>query len=105
QSLAVDRRSSGNSDEPNEPSSLDVTRDLTSALGQPLAHLLKRPEVTIEQLVPVLRSLAPEVFLEVLANDERPFLARPEPSEGANDGFLPSSVRNELKSVETEIKY
>ncbi len=35
---------------------------LSSAVGQTLAQLLKRPEVTIEQLVPALRNLAPEFF-------------------------------------------
>jgi tRNA uridine 5-carboxymethylaminomethyl modification enzyme len=88
QSLVVGRRSSANSDEPDEPSSLDGTKDLTSAIGQSLAQLLKRPEVTIEQLVPLLLDLAPQA----IANDQRPT---------TNDGF----VRNELKSVETEIKY
>jgi len=99
------RWSSANSDEPNELSSLDGTKGLTSAVGQPLAQLLKRPEITIEQLVPVLRSLAPELFSEAFADDQRPFLACPERSEGTNDGLLLSFIRNELKSVETEIKY
>jgi tRNA uridine 5-carboxymethylaminomethyl modification enzyme len=62
--------------------------DFSSAIGQSLAQLLKRPEVTIEQLVPLLLNLAPQA----IANDQRPT---------TNDGF----VRNELKSVETEIKY
>jgi tRNA uridine 5-carboxymethylaminomethyl modification enzyme len=75
--------------------------DLSSAFGQPLAQLLKRPEITIEHLVPLLLNLAPQA----LANGQRPFLACPERSEGTNDGLLPSSARNELKSVETEIKY
>jgi tRNA uridine 5-carboxymethylaminomethyl modification enzyme len=66
--------------------------DLSSALGQPLAQFLKRPEITIEYLVPELRDLAPELFDQVLVNDQRPT---------TNDGFF----RNELKSVETEIKY
>src|SRR5438309_8060105 len=38
--------------------------DLSSAFGQPLAQLLKRPEVTIEQLVPVLRDLQPSFFIQ-----------------------------------------
>jgi tRNA uridine 5-carboxymethylaminomethyl modification enzyme len=33
--------------------------DLSSALGQSLAQLIKRPEITIETLVPVLRELQP----------------------------------------------
>ncbi|HEY7354381.1 MAG TPA: tRNA uridine-5-carboxymethylaminomethyl(34) synthesis enzyme MnmG, partial [Terriglobales bacterium] len=65
--------------------------DLSPAIGQPLAQLLKRPEITIEDVVPVLRDLAPEFF----ASDER----------RAMHDRLPSSIRNELKSVETEIKY
>ena len=115
--------------------------DLSSALGQPLAQLLKRPEITIEQLVPVLRDLAPEFFdnHQPLTSSSR--VPHPSPSgEGGcfdsaglartiSDSFpndaqratrneiaagpeprielhhLPSAIRNELKSVETEIKY
>ncbi|HEV2113537.1 MAG TPA: tRNA uridine-5-carboxymethylaminomethyl(34) synthesis enzyme MnmG, partial [Terriglobales bacterium] len=36
--------------------------ELLAAMGSTLAQLLKRPEVTIEQLVPVLQALAPEFF-------------------------------------------
>src|SRR6202158_1279599 len=60
--------------------------DFLSAVGQSLAQLLKRPEITIERLLPVLREVAPEFFVESEA--------------GAS-----SATRNELKSVETEIKY
>jgi tRNA uridine 5-carboxymethylaminomethyl modification enzyme len=63
-----------------------IVQELALVVGQPLAQLLKRPEVTIEQLVPVLRSVAPGFFARS--------------PEG-----LTSEVRNELKSVETEIKY
>jgi len=70
-------------------------QDFSSALGQPLAQLLKRPEVTIEHLVPALRNLAPEFFSEKLAGAEQADDNRP----------LTSLLRNELKSVETEIKY
>jgi tRNA uridine 5-carboxymethylaminomethyl modification enzyme len=70
--------------------------DLSSALGQSLAQLLKRPEITIENLVPVLRGLFPQFFDRDLADDLRPT---------TDDRVLPSAVRNELKSVETEIKY
>jgi tRNA uridine 5-carboxymethylaminomethyl modification enzyme len=61
--------------------------------GQPLAQLLKRPEITIEHLVPILRELAPEFF----AISPAPAVSSP-PSPSAQ-------ARNELKSVETEIKY
>jgi tRNA uridine 5-carboxymethylaminomethyl modification enzyme len=69
--------------------------ELTAALGQSLAQLLKRPEITIEHLVPVLRELAPDFF------DRNEI--RENPREAV--AVLSSSVRNELKSVETEIKY
>jgi tRNA uridine 5-carboxymethylaminomethyl modification enzyme len=82
--------------EVEEPAFPMRTGDLTSALGQSLAQLLKRPEITIEYLVPALRDLAPNVFSESAADDER---------RTADDGLLSSSVRKELKSVETEIKY
>jgi tRNA uridine 5-carboxymethylaminomethyl modification enzyme len=49
--------------------------------------------------------MAPEFFSDI--NDELPLLACPEQAkraEGTNDA-LPSALRNQLKSVETEIKY
>jgi tRNA uridine 5-carboxymethylaminomethyl modification enzyme len=64
-------------------------------VGQTLAQLLKRPEITIEQVAPILRELSPQFF----AREE--MRENPRQSE---DG-LSSDVRNELKSVETEIKY
>jgi tRNA uridine 5-carboxymethylaminomethyl modification enzyme len=69
-----------------------TTNDLPSVLGQTLTQLLKRPEIIIENLVPALRELAPVFF-------ERE--GRPRESVAA----LSSEIRNELKSVETEIKY
>src|SRR5882757_9001711 len=69
--------------------------DWISAVGQSLAQLLKRPEITIERLLPVLRELAPEFF------DTEDIRSNPRESAAA----LASSLRNELKSVETEIKY
>src|SRR5246127_1998450 len=66
-------------------------QDYSSTLGQPLAQLLKRPEVIVEHLVPVLRELAPAFFRR----------ARSAPSVVD----FSSELRNELKSIETEIKY
>jgi tRNA uridine 5-carboxymethylaminomethyl modification enzyme len=63
--------------------------DLGNVAGQTYAQLLKRPEISLEALLPVLR---PEW-------------------EGAGgplaffSGAVNARVRNELKSVETEIKY
>ena len=64
---------------------------LAPLLGQPLAQMLKRPEVTIERLVPALQDLSPDFFPQ----DESP----------VRESGLPVQVRNELKSIETEIKY
>jgi tRNA uridine 5-carboxymethylaminomethyl modification enzyme len=67
---------------------------LSSAVGQTLAQLLKRPEVAVERLAPILSKLAPEFF------------ERSSPVLSVSPVVkLSSEVRNELKSVETEIKY
>jgi len=65
--------------------------DFASALGQPLAQLLKRPEIKVEYLAESLREVAPDFFVRQ--------------SLDAQATGLSSEVRNELKSVETEIKY
>ncbi len=59
--------------------------DLSPAVNQTCAQLLKRPEVIIEDMVPILRDLDPALF--------------------EMENTVPTFVRNELKSVETEIKY
>jgi tRNA uridine 5-carboxymethylaminomethyl modification enzyme len=69
--------------------------DFSAALGQSVAQLLKRPEITIEHLIPILRDLIPAFF------DRNEI--REDPREPV--AVLSSTVRNELKSVETEIKY
>jgi tRNA uridine 5-carboxymethylaminomethyl modification enzyme len=74
--------------------------DLSAAIGQPLAQLLKRPEVTIEALAPILRELTPEFFGEGEIRE-----GPRESAAGFSSAILSSGVRNELKSVETEIKY
>jgi tRNA uridine 5-carboxymethylaminomethyl modification enzyme len=61
-----------------------------SAAGQTIAQLLKRPEVTVERLAPVLKNLAPEFF---------------DRGSSSVSSVLSSEIRNELKSIETEIKY
>ena len=76
-------------EEPSVPAA-----NLTAAIGQTLAQLLKRPEVTVEQLAPVLRKLSPEFFVR-----------NSSASPASSAVFISSEVRNELKSVETEIKY
>lgn len=67
--------------------------DAESIAGQTYAQLLKRPEVTIERLRPLLHSLAlPEETRALLA----PLLDEP---------VLSARARNELRAVETGIKY
>jgi tRNA uridine 5-carboxymethylaminomethyl modification enzyme len=81
-------------DEGSAPAGSCTTAALEAAIGQTCAQLLKRPEITIENLVVLLRELDPAFFRreEISAN----------PSESA---AISSEVRYELKSVETEIKY
>ncbi len=87
---AAELRSAG------QPEAAVPTRALPdSALGQTFAQLLKRPEVTIEQLAPNLRQLDPAFFAREGT--------RANPCQSA--AGLSSEIRNELKSVETEIKY
>jgi tRNA uridine 5-carboxymethylaminomethyl modification enzyme len=66
----------------------EVASALGNVAGQTYAQLLKRPEITLEMLLPALR---------------------PEFDESAEFAFFSAAVnarvRNELKSVETEIKY
>jgi tRNA uridine 5-carboxymethylaminomethyl modification enzyme len=83
-------------EEPAVAGSAAPACDWNSAAGQTLAQLLKRPEVKVEQLVPILRGLDPGFFARgrEISGD---------PRESATG--LSSSVRNELKSIETEIKY
>ena len=66
-----------------------------STAGLALSQLLKRPEITIEKLSSILRELDPVFFAREGT--------RANPCESA--AALSSEIRNELKSVETEIKY
>src|SRR5208282_720337 len=77
-------------------------QDLSSALGQPLAQLLKRPEITIEQLAAVLRDLVPRFFERNSSANSAPSALNVSAVDSA-PVHLSSEIRNELKSVETEI--
>jgi len=67
--------------------------NFSAAIGQTCAQLLKRPEVSIEHLAPVLLELMPDFFHRETGHGQ------------VTSDHLPSEVRNELKSVGTEIKY
>jgi tRNA uridine 5-carboxymethylaminomethyl modification enzyme len=71
------------------------TENWESAAGASLAQLLKRPEVSIEHLTPILRERMPSFFLRDL----------PASSASSAVEHLPSDIRGEMKSVETELKY
>ncbi len=62
--------------------------------GLTWAQLLRRPEVTIDDLTPICRQLAPEFF----THDGLDAIT-------SNGCRLPSAIWVELKSVETEVKY
>jgi tRNA uridine 5-carboxymethylaminomethyl modification enzyme len=64
--------------------------NLGSALGSPLAQLLKRPEIVIEDFAGVVAESYPAYF---------------EGNELRVEGRLSAAARNEMKTVETEIKY
>jgi len=80
---------------PRSAAKLSSRHNLSAAIGQPLAQLLKRPEITVEQLAFLLRECMPQFF----ARD------RSTENPASSTVALSSEVRNELKSVETEIKY
>ncbi|MDI3254664.1 tRNA uridine-5-carboxymethylaminomethyl(34) synthesis enzyme MnmG [Pseudacidobacterium ailaaui] len=76
--------------------------------GQTYAQLLKRPEVKIEGLFPLIREELSSADQTLFASWLKPeWSSRPAPrSDGAEGPApLPAHIRNELKSVETEIKY
>ncbi len=80
------------------------------ASGSTIAQLLKRPEVQIEQLAPMLARLMPE-FFEAKAEVSGQSSAMVETATLTTDNRqlttprLSAAIRNELKAVETEIKY
>jgi tRNA uridine 5-carboxymethylaminomethyl modification enzyme len=65
--------------------------ELGSLVGLTIAQLLRRPEVRIDAIAPILRELLPGFFAPDGVAEE--------------SGHLPVQVRNELRAVETEIKY
>ena len=75
----------------------EVAQLSPAIVGQTCAQLLKRPEIVIEQMAPILRELDPVFF------QREPVEIPVDPRESVVR--LSSEVRNELKSVETEIKY
>jgi tRNA uridine 5-carboxymethylaminomethyl modification enzyme len=71
--------------------------DAAGVSGQTFAQFLKRPEVSVEEIAPVLR--------ERLANADTGMGEWVAAMDSAAGSRLPAWVRNEMKTVETEIKY
>jgi tRNA uridine 5-carboxymethylaminomethyl modification enzyme len=86
--------------------------------GQTYAQLLRRPEVTIDDLAPICRQLAPEFFTHEAGGPYSPSVGECGAVDSAVDSAvasdsasaptpsrLPSVIWVELKSVETEVKF
>jgi tRNA uridine 5-carboxymethylaminomethyl modification enzyme len=105
---------------------------LSSAVGGTLAQLLKRPEIVIEDLAQVIHENYPDYFAEIQGLEQLHTSGIPDPfvtdtcgtgtlagacflqTEASaqarvpvphKEGDLSSAARNEMKTVETEIKY
>jgi tRNA uridine 5-carboxymethylaminomethyl modification enzyme len=84
--------------------------NFSGAVGSTLAQLLKRPEISIEDLAAVVCDAYPSYFEEIARYTkgkeakETSFVPGAERVHAANCG-LSSAARNEMKTVETEIKY
>jgi tRNA uridine 5-carboxymethylaminomethyl modification enzyme len=70
-----------------------LAAELSNVAGQTYGQLLKRPEVTIERLLPLLRTYVTDGDTYAML---RPLLT---------EEHLSARARNELRSAETEIKY
>ncbi|HVZ17995.1 MAG TPA: hypothetical protein VG897_12805, partial [Terriglobales bacterium] len=77
-----------------EASAFDIST-LGNLAGFPIAQLLRRPEVRIDALASILADLLPGFFSDT----------NPSESVQIRGEKLPSQTLNELRTVETEIKY
>jgi tRNA uridine 5-carboxymethylaminomethyl modification enzyme len=75
----------------------EIAATLSNANGQTYSQLLKRPEITIASLLPVLR--------EELTGAEGATTLFAPLLEADQTRLISAQVRNELKAIETEIKY
>ncbi|HEY0565455.1 MAG TPA: FAD-dependent oxidoreductase, partial [Terriglobales bacterium] len=101
----------------------DLAAQLGDVRGQAYAQLLRRPEVDIVALAPIIEKLWPEFFArdansvvydrmdaplslyEQITDARARLHALPQPEPDEDEVELSAQVRNDLKSVETEIKY
>ncbi|HEX3436424.1 MAG TPA: tRNA uridine-5-carboxymethylaminomethyl(34) synthesis enzyme MnmG [Pseudacidobacterium sp.] len=83
----------------------ELAEQLGNITGQTYAQLLKRPEVTIEKLFPVIREELTDPLFESWFTLELSSRQVSRSDAAEESAVLSAQVRNELKSVETEIKY
>jgi tRNA uridine 5-carboxymethylaminomethyl modification enzyme len=105
--LAVDVASDSKGFEPRKQT-LSEKLGSSPIAGQTWAQLLRRPEITIDDLTPVCRQLSPEFFAHDGLDTGKPGWPTSTPPFGecGNEApHLPSAIWVELKSVETEVKY
>jgi tRNA uridine 5-carboxymethylaminomethyl modification enzyme len=88
----LDGNSQGGPEVPAQGIATDA--NLGSAVGASWAQLLRRPEIVIEDLAAAIGQRYPEYFAEIAE-----LIGEAQPAQ------LSSAARNELKTVETEIKY
>jgi tRNA uridine 5-carboxymethylaminomethyl modification enzyme len=122
QERAASGTNAGSPSDSEQPAS-----ELTSAIGSTLAQLLRRPEIVIEDFTPVIAEQCPDFFPAVAASVAAAAVSEAEAEEshasgpafrssvpgaanhtnepGTVPGKLSSAARNEMKTVETEIKY
>ncbi len=85
----------------------ELAGKLDNAAGQSYAQLLKRPEMTVAGITPLLRELLRETGTEAvsaLAVYRAALHCEALDGESATER-VPAQVRNEMKAVETEIKF
>jgi tRNA uridine 5-carboxymethylaminomethyl modification enzyme len=83
----------------SEPVAGSAETSLAGAAGSTLVQLLKRPEIVIEDLAAVVRESYPGYFEEIEGG------AIASHAIESSAFALPAAARNEMKTVETEIKY
>ena len=91
----------------NEAGARSVVDSLfATCAGQTLSQVLKRPEIKIEQLAPLLAKISPAFFeREGLISDESPVTSRPGSNYPLPTIHFPLQFGTNCSSVETEIKY
>jgi tRNA uridine 5-carboxymethylaminomethyl modification enzyme len=83
----------------------ELASSLGNVAGQTYAQLLKRPEISLETLLPVVEAEWEDVGAKGTEDSAQPLAFFNPPTENGVRQRLNARVRNELKSVETEIKF